>query len=66
MHIIPNLPQSAAAEAYAHLCEYLPPPRIDTPETRARRADTAMAAVIALHPGDTAEALLAAQACRRA
>jgi hypothetical protein len=61
MHTIPNVPQSAAAEAYAHLCEYLPPPRIDTPETRARRADTAMAAVIALHPGDAAEALLAAQ-----
>jgi hypothetical protein len=61
MHTIPNLPQSIAAEVYASLCELLPPPRIDTPETRARRADAAMEAVIALHPGDACEALLAAQ-----
>jgi hypothetical protein len=61
MHTIPNLPQSIAAEVYASLCELLPPPRIDTPETRARRADAAMDAVIALHPGDACEALLAAQ-----
>jgi hypothetical protein len=61
MHTIPNLPWSVAAEVYASLCELLPPPRIDTPETRARRADTAMEAVIALHPGDACEALLAAQ-----
>jgi hypothetical protein len=61
MHILPNLPQSVALEVYAMLCDALPTPRIDTPEARAARLDTAMAAVAALHPADACEALFATQ-----
>jgi len=52
-------------EVYAGLCDLLPPPRIDTPEACAARADTAMAAVAALHPADASEAVFAVQACHR-
>lgn len=61
MHILPNLPPSIAREVFANLCATLPPPVTDTPEARAARDETAMAAVAALHPADAFEALLAAQ-----
>jgi hypothetical protein len=61
MHTLPNLPPAIAAEVFATLCDTLPPPTIDTPETRAARHDTAMAAVAALHPTDAHQALLAAR-----
>jgi hypothetical protein len=60
MHTLPNLPAAVAREVFATLCGSLPPPVIDTPETRADRDDTAMAAVAALHPTDAFEAKLAA------
>jgi hypothetical protein len=60
MHTLPNLPAAVAREVFATLCGSLPPPVIDTPETRADRDDTAMAAVAALHPADALEAKLAA------
>jgi hypothetical protein len=62
MHTLPNLPRSVASKVYASLCDLLPQPRIDTPEAR---AETAMAAVVALHPADASEALFAVQACHR-
>jgi hypothetical protein len=61
MHTLPNLPQSVALEVYANLCTMMPEPRPDTPEARAARLDTAMAAVAALHPADACEAVFATQ-----
>ena len=61
MHSLPNLPASVAHEVFAQFCKTLPPPVIDTPEARAARDDTAMAAVAALYPADAFEAYLAAQ-----
>jgi hypothetical protein len=61
MYSLPNLPPSVAREVYARLCVLLPPPYADTPEARADRDDTAMAAVAALRPADAFEALFAAQ-----
>ncbi len=59
MRTLPNLPATIAREAYASLCGVLPPPAIDTPETRAARDDEAMAAVAILRPADAFEARLA-------
>ncbi len=61
MHTLPNLPQSLACEVYALLHGLLPPPDAGSPESRAARADAAMAAVAALQPADAFEALFAAQ-----
>ena len=58
---LPNLPDSIAREVFATLCGTLPPPVTDTPEARAAREETAMAAVAALLPANAYEALLAAQ-----
>jgi hypothetical protein len=61
MYTLPNLPPSVAREVYARLCALFPPPSSDTPEARADRDETAMAAVAALRPADAFEALFAAQ-----
>ena len=58
---LPNLPDSIAREVFATLCGTLPPPVTDTPEARAAREETAMAAVAALLPANAYEALLAAE-----
>jgi hypothetical protein len=60
MHSLPNLPPAVSREVFATLCTSLPLPSEDTPENRAERDDTAMAAVAALHPADAFEAKLAA------
>jgi hypothetical protein len=61
MHTLPNLPASVSDEIFATLCAALPAPASDTPENRAARDETAMAAVAALHPTDAFEAKLAAE-----
>ena len=61
MQTLPNLPPSIAREVFATLCGTLPPPVTDTPEARAAREETAMAAVAALLPANAYEALLAAE-----
>ena len=58
---LPNLPDSIAREVFATPCGTLPPPVTDTPEARAAREETAMAAVAALLPANAYEALLAAE-----
>jgi hypothetical protein len=59
MLILPNLPVSITREIYASLCAILPPPVTDTAEARAARDESAMEAVVALHPSDAFEARLA-------
>ena len=61
MHTLPNLPATVSREIFATLCASLPAPAADTPEDRAARDETAMAAVAALHPADAFEAKLAAE-----
>ena len=61
MQTLPNLPASVSREVFATLCASLPPPVTDTPEARAAREETAMAAVAALLPANAYEALLAAE-----
>ncbi|MGC1408266.1 MAG: hypothetical protein WA864_04880 [Acetobacteraceae bacterium] len=61
MHTLPNLPATVSREIFATLCASLPAPAADTPEARAARDETAMAAVAALHPADAFEAKLAAE-----
>ena len=61
MQTLPNLPPSVSREVFATLCGTRPPPVTDTPETRAAREETAMAAVAALLPANAYEALLAAE-----
>ena len=61
MQTLPNLPASVSREVFATLCASLPSPATDTPNTRADREQTAMAAVAALLPANAYEALLAAQ-----
>jgi hypothetical protein len=56
-----NLPPSIVHQISATLCASLPQPVADTPESRAARDETAIAAVAALHPADAFEAQLAAQ-----
>jgi hypothetical protein len=56
-----NLPPSIVHQTSATLCASLPPPVADTPESRAARDETAIAAAAALHPADAFEAQLAAQ-----
>ena len=58
---LPNLPASVSREVFATLCASLPPPVTDTPEARAERDQTAMAAVAALRPANAYEARLAVQ-----
>jgi len=58
---LPNLPPAIAREILATLTATLPLPPDDTPDARAARDQTAIAAVAALHPADAMEALLAAQ-----
>ncbi len=59
MQSLPNLPSAIALETYASLCASLPPPVIDTPESRAARDDAAMQAVAVLRPANAFEARLA-------
>jgi hypothetical protein len=61
MHTLPNLPALVSREIFATLCAALPAPASDTPDNRAVRDETAMAAVAALHPTDAFEAKLAAE-----
>jgi hypothetical protein len=61
MQFLPNLPPAVSREVHTNLRDALPAPVPDTPESRADREETAMAAVTALHPNDALEALLAAQ-----
>jgi hypothetical protein len=61
MHTVPNLPISVSREAYARLCQTLPPPTTNTPESLAEQQSDAMAAVVVLRPGDALEARLAVQ-----
>jgi hypothetical protein len=61
MQAITDLPATVSREIFATLRGLLPPPATDTPEARADREETAMAAVIALYPADAFEADLAAQ-----
>ena len=56
-----DLPATVSREVFATLRGLLPPPVIDTPEARADREETAMAAVVALYPADAFEADLATQ-----
>jgi hypothetical protein len=55
------LPATVSRVVFAELCARLPPPPIDTPETRAERDAVAMDAAAVLHPADAFEAKLAAQ-----
>lgn len=59
--ILPHLPPSTAWHALSTLIATLPPPVIDTPETRHQRDDDAIAAVVALQPANAADAMLAVQ-----
>jgi hypothetical protein len=61
MHTLPDLPASVARDVFATLCAGLPPPPTNTPEARAARDESAMAAVAALRPADAFEARLAAE-----
>jgi len=61
MQTLPNLSPAVTADVFTGLCDGLPTPTTDTPEARAAREETAMAAVAALYPTDAFQALLAAR-----
>jgi hypothetical protein len=61
MYPFPNLPPALSREIFAALCRSLPQPVDDTQQARDARDTMAMAAVAALDPDDTAEAMLAVQ-----
>jgi hypothetical protein len=58
---LPLLPRPIARHTLFILTEALPPPLGDLPEERAARDESAIAAVVALHPVDAQEARLAAR-----
>ena len=58
---LPLLPRPVARHTLFILTEALPPPLGDLPEERAARDESAIAAVVALHPVDAQEARLAAR-----
>jgi hypothetical protein len=60
-HTIPNLPPAVTFDVLHTLRTSLPPPVTDDPGDFDARIETAMAVVVAYHPGDISEALLAAQ-----
>lgn len=61
MYPFPNLPPALSREIFASLCRSLPPPADETQQARDARDTFAMAAIAALDPSDTAEAMLAVQ-----
>jgi hypothetical protein len=60
--LLPNLSPAVARHTLFLLTEALPAPLSDLPEERAARDAAAIAAVVALRPGDAFEARLAARA----
>ena len=59
MYPFPTLPRRLSSFIFAQLCEELPPPRDNAPDSVNDRDMAAMAAVAALGPIDPAEAILA-------
>lgn len=59
MYPFPTLPKRLSSFIFAQLCDELPPPRDDTPDSVNDRDMAAMAAVAALGPIDLTEAALA-------
>jgi hypothetical protein len=60
-HTIPNLPPAVTFDVLHTLRTSLPPPAAGTEGSLEARIETAMAVVVAYHPADISEALLAAQ-----
>jgi hypothetical protein len=60
-YTIPGLAPAITYDVLQTLRTTLPPPANDTPGDLEARIETAMAVVVAYHPGDISEALLAAQ-----
>ena len=60
-HTIPNLPPAVTFDVLQTLRTSLPPPAAATEGSLEARIETAMAVVVAYHPADISETLLAAQ-----
>jgi hypothetical protein len=57
--LIPNFTPEMTGEFFANLCGQLPPASTDRPEARDARDQIAIQSVLALHPADAFEAILA-------